>query len=196
MRGLGYYEGRGWPGFHHHGTLAIAAYGFLISEKERIPPLRTTFRRSNRKISPSQWLSTPRHPRSGRSATSPTRSARSVASWPPRLQTDFRDARTVCAAFAAVRDGIYDTVVLTALIGDGADMRMSVRKAPRSDGARSEAQPITAGAAGCCRTMCNCHNCRRIFELDARQNGCPVFPEMTRELMRRVHRANAIEPGL
>src|SRR5229473_3084551 len=36
--GLGHYEGRGWPGFHHHGTLAIAAYGFLISERERIPP--------------------------------------------------------------------------------------------------------------------------------------------------------------
>jgi SRSO17 transposase len=59
--GLGHYEGRGWPGFHHHGTLAIAAYGFLISERER-----TTFRRSNQKISPSQWLSTPRRPRSGR----------------------------------------------------------------------------------------------------------------------------------
>jgi SRSO17 transposase len=36
--GLGHYEGRGWPGFHHHGTLAIAAYGFLISERERISP--------------------------------------------------------------------------------------------------------------------------------------------------------------
>src|SRR6201988_3202639 len=36
--GLGQYEGRGWRGFHHHGTLSIAAYGFLISERERIPP--------------------------------------------------------------------------------------------------------------------------------------------------------------
>src|SRR6516164_8448054 len=36
--GLGHYEGRGWRGFHHHGTLCIAAYGFLISERERIPP--------------------------------------------------------------------------------------------------------------------------------------------------------------
>src|SRR5258708_2218746 len=36
--GLGHYEGRGWPGFHHHGTLCIAAYGFLISERERIHP--------------------------------------------------------------------------------------------------------------------------------------------------------------
>ena len=36
--GLGHYEGRGWPGFHHHGTLCIAAYGFLICERETIPP--------------------------------------------------------------------------------------------------------------------------------------------------------------
>ena len=36
--GLGHYEGRGWQGFHHHGTLSIAAYGFLISERERISP--------------------------------------------------------------------------------------------------------------------------------------------------------------
>jgi SRSO17 transposase len=36
--GLGHYEGRGWRGFHHHGTLCIAAYGFLISERGTIPP--------------------------------------------------------------------------------------------------------------------------------------------------------------
>jgi len=44
--GLGHYEGRGWRGFHHHGTLSIAAYGFLISERETIPPseLRPTAR--------------------------------------------------------------------------------------------------------------------------------------------------------
>ena len=36
--GLGHYEGRGWRGFHHHATLCVAAYGFLISEKETIPP--------------------------------------------------------------------------------------------------------------------------------------------------------------
>ena len=36
--GLGHYEGRGWPGFHHHATMCIAAYGFLISERETIPP--------------------------------------------------------------------------------------------------------------------------------------------------------------
>lgn len=36
--GLGHYEGRGWRGFHHHATLCIAAYGFIISETETIPP--------------------------------------------------------------------------------------------------------------------------------------------------------------
>jgi SRSO17 transposase len=36
--GLGHFEGRGWRGFHHHATLCIATYGFLISERETIPP--------------------------------------------------------------------------------------------------------------------------------------------------------------
>jgi SRSO17 transposase len=36
--GLGHFEGRGWRGFHHHAALCIAAYGFLISERETIPP--------------------------------------------------------------------------------------------------------------------------------------------------------------
>ena len=41
---LGHFEGRGWRGFHHHATMCIAAYGFLISERETIPPcgLRST----------------------------------------------------------------------------------------------------------------------------------------------------------
>ena len=36
--GLGPFEGRSRRGFHHHATLCIAAYGFLISERETIPP--------------------------------------------------------------------------------------------------------------------------------------------------------------
>jgi SRSO17 transposase len=36
--GLGHFEGRGWVGFHHHATLCIAAYGFLISEREAFSP--------------------------------------------------------------------------------------------------------------------------------------------------------------
>jgi SRSO17 transposase len=36
--GLGHYEGRGWRGFHHHATLCIAAYGFLVIERTRFSP--------------------------------------------------------------------------------------------------------------------------------------------------------------
>jgi Transposase DDE domain len=43
--GLGHFEGRGWRGFHHHATLCIAAYGFLISERETIPPSGPRFAR-------------------------------------------------------------------------------------------------------------------------------------------------------
>ncbi len=39
--GLSHFEGRRWRGFHHHATLCIAAYGFLISERETIPPSAT-----------------------------------------------------------------------------------------------------------------------------------------------------------
>jgi SRSO17 transposase len=31
--GLAHYEGRGWRGFHHHATLCIAAYAFLVTER-------------------------------------------------------------------------------------------------------------------------------------------------------------------
>ena len=46
--GLGHFEGRSWRGFHHHATMCIAAYGFLISETETIPPLSATCRRAPR----------------------------------------------------------------------------------------------------------------------------------------------------
>lgn len=36
--GLGDFEGRGWRGFHHHGALCIAAYGFIISQRDAISP--------------------------------------------------------------------------------------------------------------------------------------------------------------
>ncbi len=35
--GLGHYEGRGWRGFHHHASLSIAAYGFLMAQQLRHP---------------------------------------------------------------------------------------------------------------------------------------------------------------
>jgi SRSO17 transposase len=36
--GLGHFEGRGWRGFHHHGALCIASYGFLVAERSAFPP--------------------------------------------------------------------------------------------------------------------------------------------------------------
>ena len=36
--GLGHFEGRNWRGFHHHATLCIAAYGFLVAERTRFFP--------------------------------------------------------------------------------------------------------------------------------------------------------------
>jgi SRSO17 transposase len=41
--GLGDYEGRGWRGFHHHASLCIAAYGFLIAERGALPPSGPAF---------------------------------------------------------------------------------------------------------------------------------------------------------
>ena len=35
--GLNHYEGRSWRGFHHHASLCIAAYGFLMIERLKHP---------------------------------------------------------------------------------------------------------------------------------------------------------------
>jgi len=43
--GLGHFEGRNWRGFHHHASLCIAAYGFLIAERCLFPPQRQFIRR-------------------------------------------------------------------------------------------------------------------------------------------------------
>jgi SRSO17 transposase len=60
--GLGHFEGRGWRGFHHHATLCIAAYGFLICERQTIPPS------GPRCPACGQTLGLPRGSRSGPSA--------------------------------------------------------------------------------------------------------------------------------
>jgi SRSO17 transposase len=48
--GLGDYEGRGWRGFHHHATLCIAAYGFLIAERGALPPQHQLSARRSRDL--------------------------------------------------------------------------------------------------------------------------------------------------
>jgi SRSO17 transposase len=53
--GLSHYEGRNWRGFHHHATLCIAAYGFLMLER-----LRGKEHRSIQTTFPTQRLPAPR----------------------------------------------------------------------------------------------------------------------------------------
>jgi SRSO17 transposase len=38
--GLDHFEGRSWPGWHHHVTLVSVAHGFLTTERLRRPPAR------------------------------------------------------------------------------------------------------------------------------------------------------------
>ena len=35
--GLGHFEGRSWRGFHHHATLCVAAYAFLLAQRIAAP---------------------------------------------------------------------------------------------------------------------------------------------------------------
>jgi SRSO17 transposase len=70
--GLGHYEGRGWRGFHHHATLCIAAYGFLIAERQTIPP--------SGRPRPERFQTSPVSPRPG-----PTRSAPAPTASRPKL---------------------------------------------------------------------------------------------------------------
>lgn len=61
--GLGHFEGRGWRGFHHHATLCIAAYGFLVAQRAQ------TEARS--KKNRSAWLKVPALPANFRPRGSP-----------------------------------------------------------------------------------------------------------------------------
>src|SRR3954462_5905393 len=71
--GLDHYEGRGWRGFHHHATLCIAAYGFLVRERSLFPP-QEHFRRPAPALPPG-W----RASRCGRNAITRRRSPRCAA---------------------------------------------------------------------------------------------------------------------
>src|SRR2546425_6828859 len=66
--GLDHYEGRGWRGFHHHGTLCIAAYAFLAAERARLSPPE-----------PLSFLRTLAYPRATVRGALPVRPERHVA---------------------------------------------------------------------------------------------------------------------
>jgi SRSO17 transposase len=51
--GLGHFEGRSWRGFHHHATLSIAAYGFLVAERSLFSPSARAGRLSIARVEPA-----------------------------------------------------------------------------------------------------------------------------------------------
>ncbi|ESQ93647.1 hypothetical protein ABENE_04845 [Asticcacaulis benevestitus DSM 16100 = ATCC BAA-896] len=89
--GLGHYEGRGWRGFHHHASLCIAAYAFLVSQREAIPPSGPHIAKNLKKLgipegyrsrgSPDQAGT----PRQGFDCDHPTMFDRSPKSLPPAM---------------------------------------------------------------------------------------------------------------
>src|SRR4051794_18882979 len=81
--GLGHFEGRGWRGFHHHATLCIAAYGFLISERETIPPLNRSCHQGVPAICLTRRLPAQRIRRCGPNATFRTRLQQCEGDWWP-----------------------------------------------------------------------------------------------------------------
>ena len=98
--GLGHYEGRSWPGFHHHATLCIAVYGFLISERETIPPSGPGF---------SRRLEVPALP-SGyrpRGAANPAPAARPQLNRNASSQANRRDGPNFATALPVVRRQVH-----------------------------------------------------------------------------------------
>jgi hypothetical protein len=94
---LVHFEGRGWRGFHHHATLSIAAYGFLVSAKETIPPRRLVPPRCSRNL-PLPMVTDPEAP--------PLRTERhvpnSIATMHQRLIVRLcHDARAVYQSYVA-----------------------------------------------------------------------------------------------
>lgn len=56
--GLNQYEGRNWRGFHHHASLCIAAYGFLVIQRLMYPERKKNNHRRNKSSLPEDY--TPR----------------------------------------------------------------------------------------------------------------------------------------
>ncbi len=64
--GLAHFEGRGWRGFHHHASLCIAAYGFLILERSAFPPSARWRRETPEVPGPTRSTPAPGTPRAPR----------------------------------------------------------------------------------------------------------------------------------
>lgn len=97
--GLAHYEGRGWRGFHHHATLCIVAYGFLLAHRLKHGGSKTNSARLQAPALPADY--TPRGSRAR--STSRARLHRDVARahrprnlTPPRTLPVLRRAERQC----------------------------------------------------------------------------------------------------
>ena len=64
--GLSHYEGRGWQGFHHHATLCIAAYGYLVAQRLKHGGSKKNFARPEAFTLPNDYV-----PRGRRTSAAP-----------------------------------------------------------------------------------------------------------------------------
>ena len=64
--GLSHYEGRGWQGFHHHATLCIAAYGYLVAQRLKHGGSKKNFARPEALALPNDYV-----PRGRRTSAAP-----------------------------------------------------------------------------------------------------------------------------
>ena len=98
--GLGHFEGRSWRGFHHHATLCIAAYQFLISERETIPPSGPAFAARLKKPAISRGYRP-------RGAANPARTPCGELNCQSASEADRRGARTKLATLSVLRCSEY-----------------------------------------------------------------------------------------
>ena len=77
--GLSHYEGRGWRGLHHHATLCIAAYGFLLSQRLKPGGSKKNSARSETSLLPEGYT-----PRGSRKNATPRSQLHRNASIPAR----------------------------------------------------------------------------------------------------------------
>ncbi len=54
--GLNHYEGRNWRGYHHHASLCIAAYGFLIIQRLNYPEGKKNRRQHKKFALPEDYI--------------------------------------------------------------------------------------------------------------------------------------------
>ncbi len=60
--GLSHFEGRGWQGFHHHATLCIAAYGYLVAQRLKHGCSKKNFAQSQAPALPNHYVPRGRRP--------------------------------------------------------------------------------------------------------------------------------------